>query len=246
MNRTKGFLRECQIIYLESVDSTQEEAKRLYRMGKLYDKTLILAEEQTSGRGRHGRKWFSPKGKGLWFTFAFKPELKGSELNLVSLAASLAVVKVLEELGLKASVKWPNDVLLSGKKVCGILTEGLFEGEKMKYCLLGVGLNLRDIPGVVGSTSIERELGLNVDGQSLFERIANVLLDELSRLSFEKESVLSHYKAVCVTLGREITFQRGEKLCSGKAIDINSDGRLIVSVGDNFELLCFEEVENVR
>lgn len=162
------------------------------------------------------------------------------------MAAALAIVTVLEGLGLKALVKWPNDILLSGRKVCGILTESLFEGEKLEYCLLGIGLNLRDVPDAINSTSLEKELGFQVEERYLFEKIVDIFLDELKELSFRKEIILSKYKAVCITLGKEISFQRGEKLYKGRALDINDDGRLVVDINGKLEFLCFEEVDNVR
>ncbi|MCS7233282.1 MAG: biotin--[acetyl-CoA-carboxylase] ligase [Synergistetes bacterium] len=238
--------RVCQIIYIESIDSTQEEAKRLYREGKLCDGTIIWAGEQTCGRGRHGKKWISPQGRGLWFTFAFRPKLEGNELNLLSLVTALAVVDALSELGLNALVKWPNDVLLSGKKVCGILIEGLFNGRELDYCLLGVGLNLRDISDVPDSTSLESEIGFPVKEEVILSIMINNIFRELESLWFRKKEVLSRYKSICINLGREIVFKREGKLFKGEALDINDDGRLIVKVDDNLELLCSEVVESVR
>ncbi|MGB9671753.1 MAG: biotin--[acetyl-CoA-carboxylase] ligase [Candidatus Bathyarchaeales archaeon] len=132
------------IILLRKVDSTNNFAKKLARYGA-FEGTVVVAEEQTAGRGRHKRKWFSPKG-GLYFSVILRPKFKVNEAVGIVVAAGLAVVKVLSEnYGLKVEAKWPNDVLLDGKKVCGILTEVNSIGEKVNYVVVGMGINVNSI-----------------------------------------------------------------------------------------------------
>jgi BirA family biotin operon repressor/biotin-[acetyl-CoA-carboxylase] ligase len=128
------------IILLRKVDSTNSFAKKLARYGAA-EGTVVIAEEQTAGRGRHRRKWFSPKG-GLYFSVVLRPKMKVSETVGIVVAAGLAIAKTLSEnYGLTVETKWPNDVLLDGKKVCGILTEVNSVGEKVNYAVVGIGIN---------------------------------------------------------------------------------------------------------
>lgn len=235
-----------RIIYLDRIDSTQEEAKRLYKDGRLTEGTVIWAREQTSGRGRHGRIWYSPRGSGIWFTYAFKTKLRDKELNLLSLAAALGVVSTIDKMGLNAFVKWPNDIVVSGRKVCGILLEALFDGERLDFCLLGVGLNLRDVPEAPESTSLERELGFAVDEERVFRELISNIDNSIKRLERDREGVLSLYRELCVTLGKEISFKREGKSLRGKAIGLNEYGGLIVDLNGRIDVLYSETVEGVR
>jgi len=132
------------IILLRKVDSTNNFAKKLARYGAA-EGTVVVAEEQTAGRGRHGRKWFSPKG-GLYFSIILRPKVKVNEAVGIVVVAGLAAVKVLsEDYGLKVEVKWPNDVLLDGKKVCGILAEMSSVGEEVNYVVVGIGINVNSV-----------------------------------------------------------------------------------------------------
>ncbi len=234
------------LIVLEVVDSTQEEAKRLYRKGKLVDGTIIWAREQTSGRGRHGRCWVSPRDMGLWFTVAFKPSLPSSKLQLICLAAGLSLCYVFRDLGLDAWLKWPNDVLVSGKKICGILTEGIFEGDKLEFCLLGIGVNLKDIPGDFNATSVEGEMGHPINPLDLLVKIVFKLCKGIEKLEFNPDLVLSEYGSLCSTIGKTVSFKKDEKIFMGKALGLDPNGGLLLDVNGTIEILYSELVEEVR
>jgi BirA family biotin operon repressor/biotin-[acetyl-CoA-carboxylase] ligase len=129
------------IIVLHKVDSTNNFAKKLACYGAA-EGTVVIAEEQTAGRGRRGRKWFSPKG-GLYFSVILRPPIKVNEAVGIVVAAGLAIAKILNEnCGLRVEAKWPNDILLDRKKVCGILTEVNSVGEKVNYAVVGIGINV--------------------------------------------------------------------------------------------------------
>ncbi|MCD6362903.1 MAG: biotin--[acetyl-CoA-carboxylase] ligase [Synergistetes bacterium] len=231
--------------YLELVDSTQEEAKRLYKRGKLKDGTLVWAETQIRGKGRRGRKWFSPKGAGLWFTISFRPSLSSDKLQLINIASGVGVSSFLRGKGLDAKLKWPNDVLVRGKKICGILTEGIFNGDKLEFCLLGVGLNLRKSFGFPSGlreriTSFEEEAGYIPAVEKTLRDILNELYHSNQLLKSYPERILSEYRTLCETLGRKITFEKEGEILSGIAEDIDDRGRLIVRVEDSFEVLSSE------
>ncbi|MEM3576997.1 MAG: biotin--[acetyl-CoA-carboxylase] ligase [Candidatus Bathyarchaeia archaeon] len=168
------------IISLRKVDSTNNFAKKLARYGAA-EGTVVIAEEQTAGRGRHWRKWFSPRG-GLYFSVILRPKMKVNEAVGIVVAAGLAVIKVLsEDYGLRVEAKWPNDVLLNGKKVCGILTEVNSTGENVNYAVVGIGINANSI------TAKEFPEELKLIATSLREKLKRKLaLEPLLKRCLEK------------------------------------------------------------
>lgn len=131
-----------RFIHQESAVSTQEALKRLALEGAP-EGTLIIAETQTAGRGRMGRAWDSPPG-GLWMSLLLRPKIPPQEVSLLTMVAGLSVAEALRALKFQAELKWPNDVLIEGKKVCGILTESSAEMEKVHFVTLGIGINVRN------------------------------------------------------------------------------------------------------
>ena len=149
-----------------SLPSTNDLAREMAAAGAA-EGVSVLALQQSEGRGRQGRKWFSPAGEGLYVSVITRPLIKPSEFSVITLAAAIAVTEVLkEEFGLAAQIKWPNDVLVDGKKICGILVESAIEGETIQYAVLGIGVNLsqRGFPADVdqAATSVFLELGYDV------------------------------------------------------------------------------------
>lgn len=131
------------IIHLATITSTNDYAKKNYK--KLKHGTVIIADEQTTGRGRRNNKWFSPKGKGLYFSILFKKI--SCNAQLLNIIPAYAVLETLYKLyGIKAHIKWPNDILIKGKKIGGILVELKYIGKKLIYAVIGIGLNLKGKP----------------------------------------------------------------------------------------------------
>lgn len=128
-----------KILFFESVTSTNDIAKEYAEKGEWG--LCILAEEQTKGRGTHGRRWSTFKGKSIALSIVIHPDWI-KDTSILSIAAAKAVIKTLEKFNLKASLKFPNDVYLNGKKVCGILTELFYSSQKVKYAILGIGINI--------------------------------------------------------------------------------------------------------
>ncbi|MEM3627822.1 MAG: biotin--[acetyl-CoA-carboxylase] ligase [Candidatus Bathyarchaeia archaeon] len=193
------------IILLRRVDSTNNFAKKLARYGAV-EGTVVVAEEQTAGRGRHGRKWFSPKG-GLYFSVILRPKMKVNKTVGVIVAAGLAVIKVLSEnYGLRVEAKWPNDVLLDGKKVCGILTEVNSTGENVNYVVVGIGINVNS------ATAKEFPEELKPIATSLREKLKRkVELEPLLKQCLEKlEEVYEAY----IKLGFQPTLEEWMKYSS--------------------------------
>ncbi|MDI6604308.1 MAG: biotin--[acetyl-CoA-carboxylase] ligase [Thermoanaerobacteraceae bacterium] len=223
-------------IHLESISSTNDYAKEI--ASKAENGTILVSEEQTSGRGRLGRKWVSEKGQGLWMSIILKPELTPqSSVKLTQVAAVSVVNAIIETIELNASIKWPNDIIINGKKICGILTEMNAELDRVNYVIVGIGLNvnMNKFPDDLKNkaTSLFIETGKKIDRKKLtasiinnFEKYYNIFLKE----GFEpiRTLCLKH----SVTIGSEVRVISGKNEFNGKAIDIDNDGNLIIEIGD--------------
>jgi len=227
------------IFFKRSVGSTNSWARRFARLGAC-DGTVFLALRQTSGRGRLKRKWVSPAG-GLWFSVVLRPRLKSAEAFGLVFVASLAVAEVLEELyGLKTQVKWPNDVLVNSKKVCGILAETKSDSKNVEYVVVGIGINAdfevrNSLPEDLWkiATSLEDELGRKIELEMLFK----ALLEKLERLCdvfLEKGFcvVLDKWKKYAGFLGHQVKVVSMDEELAGLALDVDYGGSLALKLGD--------------
>ncbi|MBA7470642.1 Bifunctional ligase/repressor BirA [subsurface metagenome] len=218
-----------RVIYYPSLTSTMEVAKQEAQLGAV-EGTVIIADEQTAGRGRIKRVWLSPKG-----SVALSIILYPSVVNLPSLImlASLAVVHSIEAVtGLKPQVKWPNDVLVNDKKVCGILIESSVRGNIVDYAIIGIGVNvnlrLSGFPEIQSTaTSLSAELGR--DAPRL--RIIRQLLVEVERLYLALQaggSIYEEWQDNLVTLGRRVRVKSGKTIYEGVAESVTKDGSLLL------------------
>ncbi len=229
------------IVYFDSTDSTNAQAARLAGEGAP-EGTLTIAESQTAGRGRLGRKWESPPGVNLYFTLILRPEIPPAAAPMITLAAGAALAKSVRALyGLPAAVKWPNDALLHSRKFAGVLTEMNAGASRIRHVLLGVGVDvnmtedmfpeeIRDI-----STSIYISRGEKADRAELLR----LFLSEMETLydnivSGRREIILDAWRSLSCTLGRRVTVKGlwGEK--TGTATDIDASGGLVIR-GDDGE-----------
>jgi len=213
--------------------SSQDLARKLHRPGT---PCLVVCEEILNARGRLGRRWYAPKG-GLWFTLALGP-LRLENPWLLALAGGLSVAKALTKLaGVEARIKWPNDVLVGGKKVAGVLLEAsqLEEGLEL---LLGVGVNVSNpLPSELRATAttLLEETGKAFDPQALLVEILRELRGYLSLLAQPRsESIISEVRALSATIGRRVRVALpGGGEVKGYAVDVDSLGRLIVKTEDD-------------
>jgi len=230
--RTKLFGRI--ILFLREVGSTNDLAKELAAYGAV-EGTVVVAETQTAGRGRLGRGWASPKG-GLWFSVVLRPELKPAEAVKLVFVAGLAVVEVLRELyGVRVETKWPNDVLVKGRKVCGILSEMNTTDGKVNFVVLGIGVNANFLENAfpeelkANATSLESELGRKVKLDALFR----TLLERLENLYelFIREGfnlILEEWKKYAGFLGCQVEVTSLTEKMSGLALDVDQEGALVL------------------
>lgn len=227
------------VFFKHSVASTNSWASKFAKLGAC-DGTVFLAESQTAGRGRLKRKWGSPAG-GLWFSIVLRPKLKSSEAFGLVFVSSLAVAEVLEELcGLKAQVKWPNDVLVSAKKVCGILAETKSDSGNVEYVVVGLGINAnfevrKSLPEDLWktATSLEDELGRKIELEMLFK----ALLEKLERrcdVFLEKgfSVVLDEWKNHAGFLGCQVEVGSMDETLTGLALGVDSNGSLVLKLKD--------------
>ncbi|MGL5642168.1 MAG: biotin--[acetyl-CoA-carboxylase] ligase [Paraclostridium sp.] len=219
------------IIHFDTIDSTNNYAKTIAN-DKL-DGTIIISEEQLGGRGRLGKKWHSKKYDGIWMSMILKPDVSPMDAPFITLIAGASIVKALNKLGIKASIKWPNDIIINGKKVCGILTELSAEIERINYIVLGIGINVKtlefpqDISNI--ATSIHKE-GYDI---SRVDIIRNIIL-EFEKIYIEyienndKSETLDICRNYSAIIGNDVYTIRNNKKEKVKCIDINKDGNLVV------------------
>ncbi len=218
--------------YLERCGSTMDVARELAERG-VAEGAVVVAEEQEAGRGRLRRRWYSAAG-GLYATVVLKPPPWA--LRVLSLAASVAVARVTELLGLDARVKWPNDVQVAGRKVCGILVEAAAEPGEAAYALVGIGLNVNNaLPEELAgtATTLRELLGKSVPRLPLLLKLLEELDDIYARVREGRwGEVLSEWKSRSSTLGRFVRVETPEGAFTGVAVNVSEDGALLVRLED--------------
>lgn len=215
------------IVYSETVGSTNDEAKKY---SDCADGTLFTAERQSSGKGRTGKSWESPAGSGIWMSLLLKPRLAPEEVSSLTLAAGIAVCRAI---GGSAAIKWPNDIVIGTRKVCGILTEMSAEPERVSYVVCGIGINVNteSFPEELKdkATSLYIQTGRRHHRAALIAAVMNEF--EPLYKQFQQEGIaplIEEYKKVCVTLNRDVRVICRNGTVTGRAVDIDENGALEV------------------
>lgn len=229
-----GTLAERAIRRFDTIDSTNREAVQWARDGAAPG-SVVVADQQTAGRGRLDRTWFSPKGEGLFFSVILEPPGSPETLTSVSLAAAVALHAALHSRGVMASVKWPNDIMIGDRKVAGILSELASLPDGRTPVVVGIGLNVatKSFPAELAqvATSLLISTGQLFDREELLEQI----LSELDRTMVgSASSVIDRYRAVCSTLGREVRIETPSGSVIGKASAVDQQGALVLEDGSVF------------
>jgi BirA family biotin operon repressor/biotin-[acetyl-CoA-carboxylase] ligase len=219
----------------EQTTSTNDVIEKLARDG-VKEGVVVFAESQTRGRGRLGRKWVSPAGKGLWFSVLLRPDLRPQEATQLTVASATALRRAIEsETGLKPEIKWPNDILIRGKKVAGILTELSAELDKVRHVILGIGVDVNLSAGEFPSelrkqaTSLKMELGKSVVRPELATAILHELDRDYARVCRGQfEVVADEWEKHCATIGVNVVIQIGEREVCGWAESLGDDGALLL------------------
>lgn len=230
--------REAPIIYEQSLDSTNLFLKTLAERGAA-EGTVVLASRQSAGRGRLGRSFQSPEG-GLYLSMLLRPKCGLERASAVSALAGVAVCRAVKQrTGLEPKLKWPNDVILEGKKLCGILTESAVEGGGVRL-ILGIGLNVntpRDaFPPELQNTacSLLDLTGHRIDGRDLCRTLIRELDSLYAAWQADSRSFLEEYRALCLNCGREVLIVRGHNR-QATALTVNDDFSLRVRYPDGTE-----------
>ncbi len=219
----------------EQTTSTNDVVEKLARDG-VKEGAVVFAEAQMKGRGRLGRKWISPAHKGLWFSVLLRPDLRPQETTQLTVASATALRRAIQsETGLHPEIKWPNDILIGGKKVAGILTELSAELDRVKHVILGIGVDVNldagEFPPELRklATSLKIESGRTISRAELATAILRELDADYARLcggGFAK--VADEWEAHCQTIGRNVTIHTGERRIRGRAESLDDDGALLL------------------
>ena len=220
-----------KIVHFNVTGSTHLVARQLAERG-IEEGTVVIAETQTRGKGRLGRKWSARQG-GIWMTVVLKPKIDPMHAASITLMAAVSVTKALRGLGLEAVIKWPNDVLVNGKKICGILTEMSAETDMVNFIILSAGINVNNEVPLDVATTARAELGRKVDRLKLAQSIIEELDEDYATLREQGFTpILWNWRRYSDTLGRpvEVTYQ-GEAI-RGIAQDVDDAGSLLVKLAD--------------
>jgi BirA family biotin operon repressor/biotin-[acetyl-CoA-carboxylase] ligase len=227
------------VLFLKEVDSTNSWAKRLACSGA-QEGTIAIAKTQTCGRGRLEHLWYSPVG-GLWFSVILRPKINASQAPQLTMLAGLSVTQTLRDIfNFDAQVKWPNDVLVNGKKICGILGEANSEADKVSFAVAGIGLNANfdvheALPESVAAsaTSLQTEIGYKVGLKQLMIALLKRLEGNYDiYLNKGFSSILAEWKRYSRFIGHEVDVVDQGKIFKGTAEDVDEDGALMLRLGD--------------
>jgi BirA family biotin operon repressor/biotin-[acetyl-CoA-carboxylase] ligase len=224
-----------RIVYRESVESTNSVAKSLARQGAI-EGTLVVAEEQTAGRGRLGRRWFSPRGASLLLSLIFRPDWPVSRAQGLTMICGLSIREVIREVtGLPVGLKWPNDITISGRKAGGILTETSSSGVRLDYAIVGLGLNVNLerslLPAEFRATSLSHELGRTVPRVPLLQALLRHMEQRYLALCGGEWPAVEWAEAL-ETLGQRVTLHTAEGRWQGQAIGVDQEGALLLRLED--------------
>ena len=229
-----------QIVCFDSVGSTNTLAKSMASSGAPHG-TVLIADHQTDGRGRLGRSFLSPAGTGVYLSVILRPQcVPGALMHLTCAAAAAMCSAVQRVTGIRPGIKWTNDLVCQGRKLAGILTELSIEAESgmVQYAVVGIGINCRqklsdfppEIRDLAGSLSMIS--GKETDRSRIAAAMITAL-EEMDRLLMtQKAEIMDVYRKDCITVGKEVTLHRGAEVRSGKALDVDENGALIVQLAD--------------
>ena len=231
---------DIEVIYYPTIDSTNTQARRLINEGKK-NTLLIVSNEQTGGRGRQGKSFFSPAETGIYMSLVFAAKKSLESVVSSTTAAAAAVCKAIEALtDLKPEIKWVNDIYLGGKKICGILCEAVndVETQCVSSVIIGIGMNIKttEFPDDIPNASC---LGANISRADMIAEITKQLLVNISK---DCEEFIDYYRAHSCVIGKEIVFIQNGKTTQAKALEIDETGGLIVQL-ENGEITTLRSGE---
>jgi len=245
--KTEYFGRK--IVPLKSVDSTNNYLRSLAVSDAPYG-TVVIAKEQTQGKGRRGKNWLSAENEGLWMSVLLMPKVEPKDASKITLITGLSVCQALKELGFDASIKWPNDIIIDNKKVCGILTEMNAKVEKVEFVIVGIGVNVNNESFPAELKDIAISLKMVNKTEEKRSTVAYKILNNFEKnyLMFEEKGFLGlkqNYEENCITLNKEVEVISKNSFY-GQAMGIDEDGELIVKKFDGTIETVFSNEVSVR
>jgi len=227
------------LLWFPTIESTNTHARELARQGAASG-TVLIADRQTGGRGRHGRSFHSPAGVGIYMSVILRPRCKPQDIMHLTCAAAVAMCDAVEAAaGFRPGIKWTNDLVCGQRKIAGILTElGFDSSGNADFAIIGIGINCcqreddfpEEIRAIAGS--LASVTGRKIDRAA----VAAAMMDALYRMDKallpDKSHILNRYRSDCMTLGKEISLVRGNEIRHGTAVDIDSEGALMVRFPD--------------
>lgn len=237
-----------EIFYFPVVDSTNTKAKQLAEEG-YPSGTLVVAEQQDAGKGRRGRSWESPRGTGIFMTLMLKPDINPNNASMLTLVAALAVsAGIMKCTGRPAGIKWPNDIVMNGKKVCGILTEMSAQFDYVNHIVIGIGINVHNdaFPEEISqmATSLYLETKEHINRAALIEEIWEQF-EHYYAVFLETEDLsglVKEYNGHLVNMHQSVKVLDPKEPFEGKAMGINPRGELIVDTWESRKLVSAGEV----
>ena len=238
-----------EVLYFDTIDSTNTKAQELAEKG-YPSGTLVVADKQESGRGRRGRSWVSPSGTGIFMTLMIKPDINPNNASMLTLVAALAVAKAITSVtGEEAMIKWPNDIVVNSKKVCGILTEMNAQFDYINHIVVGIGINVHnesfpeEISQMASSLMIEaggkrfHRAQIIAETMSYFEQYYDTFLK-----TQDLSALVREYDELLVNRNKSVRVLDPKEPFDGKAMGITPKGELIVDTWESRKLVSSGEV----
>jgi BirA family biotin operon repressor/biotin-[acetyl-CoA-carboxylase] ligase len=233
LGKTKIIGRDIQVF--EQTTSTNDVVEKLARDG-VREGAVVFAESQTKGRGRLGRKWVSPARKGLWFSILLRPNLRPQETTQLTVASATALRRaIVSQTRLQPEIKWPNDILINGKKVAGILTEMSAELDRVRHVIPGIGIDVNQDASEFPAELRKIATSLKIEGRESFSRpaLAVAILEELdeeyARVCAGKfAGIANEWVEYCGTIGKDVSVRIGERVIQGRAESLDDEGALVL------------------
>ncbi|MCI5517809.1 MAG: biotin--[acetyl-CoA-carboxylase] ligase [Roseburia sp.] len=237
-----------EIYYYDVTDSTNIRAKELAEEGHPSG-TLVVADHQESGRGRRGRSWDSPSGTGIFMTLLLKPEMNPNHASMLTLVAAMAVARAISKCAdTEALIKWPNDIVIGGKKICGILTEMSAQFDFINHIVIGIGINVHNehFPEEIVETasSILLQTGKRIRRAELIEQILEQF-EHYYAIFMETEDLsglVKEYNSILVNMNKSVRVLDPKEPFEGKAMGITKKGELIVDTWESRKMVSSGEV----
>ncbi len=246
-----GKLIGSNIICFDEVDSTNEECKKLGMYGEK-EGTVVIADNQSTGKGRLGRTWDSEKGKGVYMSILLKPDISPSKLSCITLCAGLAVCESLKnDFNIKAGIKWPNDIVVNNKKICGILTEMSGQMRKVDFVVVGIGINVNNKNFNDDVKCKASSMFLCTDKRFKRSYVAKSVLNHFDKIYkiFTTEGFLAikdDYEKNCINIGKHVCVINKYENFEAVAIEVDKNGELVVMRRDGSKTSVFSGEVSIR